>query len=195
MDFAYLESVAATLRCRGVTVEPGLSGLEISAAEVLFGFAFPQDLRELLKFMLPVGDQFPDWRDGSENILRERLGWPADGHCFDVEHNGLWLSSWGPKPENLQDAFAVARRAVAAAPALIPVYSHRYIPAEPVDSGNPVYSVHQTDIIYYGEDLASYLNHEFQVPLPVWAARRPRRIRFWADVIAWVEAQGDPSLQ
>jgi hypothetical protein len=60
MDFAYLESVAATLRCRGVTVEPGLSGLEISAAEVLFGFAFPQDLRELLKFMLPVGDQFPD---------------------------------------------------------------------------------------------------------------------------------------
>lgn len=195
MDSAYLESVAATLRERGVTVEAGLSSLEISATEARFGFVFPEDLRELLGFMLPVGNQFPDWRDGSEKILRERLGSPADGLCFDVEHNGFWLPSWGPRPEKLQDAFAVTRKAVAAAPALIPVYSHRYIPAEPVDSGNPVYSVYQTDIIYYGEDLASHLNQEFHVPLPVWAARRPRRIRFWSDLIAWVEAQGDPSLR
>ncbi len=190
-----MESVAATLRDRGVLLERGLSSQEISATEDRFGFVFPPDLKTLLQFALPVGEHFPNWRNGPEEKLRERLAWPSEGLCFDVEHNVFWLPSWGPKPEGLNDALSVARTAVAAAPVLIPVYSHRYIPAEPTSAGNPVYSVYQTDLIYYGEDLASYLTKEFRVPLPSWAARSPRQIRFWSDLIAWVDAQGDPSLQ
>jgi hypothetical protein len=52
----------------------------------------------------------------------------------------------------------------------------RYIPAEPNESRNPVFSVHQTDIIHYGNDLADYFQREFQVPLPDRAAREPRPI-------------------
>jgi hypothetical protein len=46
------------------------------------------------------------------------------------------------------------------APQLIPVYLHRYIPIinkEPT----PVFSIHDTDIAYYGENLESYLEIEF----------------------------------
>jgi hypothetical protein len=53
------------------------------------------------------------------------------------------------------------------------------MPDEPQGAGNPVFSVHQTDIIYYGFDLADYLRHEFNLP-----GREPwpsqiRTIRFW----------------
>ena len=45
--------------------------------------------------------------------------------------------------------------------------------------GNPVLSVYQTDIIYYGYDLEDYLRHEFDLP-----DRKPwpehfRSISFW----------------
>jgi hypothetical protein len=46
-------------------------------------------------------------------------------------------------------------------PRLVPVFSHRYLPAEPHLSGNPVLSVYQTDIIYYGSNLKRYIAHEF----------------------------------
>ncbi len=46
-------------------------------------------------------------------------------------------------------------------PKLIPIYSHRYIPSSLNEIGNPVYSVHQTDIIYYGKDLWDYFNIAF----------------------------------
>ena len=35
------------------------------------------------------------------------------------------------------------------------------MPSEPFTEGNPVFSVHQTDIIAYGVGLADYLTHEF----------------------------------
>ena len=39
------------------------------------------------------------------------------------------------------------------APKLIPVFSHRFLVAEPCRAGNPVISIHQSDIIVYGVDL------------------------------------------
>jgi hypothetical protein len=70
------------------------------------------------------------------------------------------------------------------APRLIPIFGHRYLPAEPEIAGNPVFSVYQTDIIYYGVDLRRYLSCEFG-GLDYALANRdePRRIRFWADLV------------
>ena len=48
--------------------------------------------------------------------------------------------------------------------------------------GNPVFSLHQTDIIYYGVDLRDYLIHEFfaREDVGVWPIPETvRRIRFW----------------
>jgi hypothetical protein len=117
--------------------------------------------------------------------LQLLLDAPFDGVWFDVEHNAFWSPEWGTKPEILDARREVVRLAVLDAPRLIPVFGHRYIPSHPCSAGNPVFSVHQTDIIYYGNDLADYFYHEFRVPLPSWAAQRPRHIQFWSDSTTW----------
>lgn len=45
-------------------------------------------------------------------------------------------------------------------PRLIPIYAHRFTPAAPSPSESPVFSVWQTDIIYYGANLLEYLTNE-----------------------------------
>ena len=77
------------------------------------------------------------------------------------------------------DALKIATAKIAEAPKLIPIHSHRYIPEEPHESGNPVFSVHQMDVIYYGFDLDDYLRHEFNLAgRKEWPAQ-VRPIRFW----------------
>jgi len=98
---------------------------------------------------------------------------------FDIEHNSFWLPEWGPRPKKLAEALRTAEELISAAPKLIPVYLHRMMPDEPQSPGNPVFSVHQTDIICYGFDLADYLRHEFNLPgRELWPAQI-RTIRFW----------------
>lgn len=183
MDAANWDDLVARLREREIAFDPGLSDAEVAAAEARFAFRFPPDLRALLQTALPRGPHFPDWRSGNETTLRDWFDLPRQGIVFDVEHNGFWLPEWGPRPATLAEAGAVVGRLVAAAPKLIPVYTHRMMPAEPHRPGNPVFSVHQTDIIVYGADLQSYLAREF---LPSgeadeeWTSSgEPRPIAFW----------------
>ena len=107
------------------------------------------------------------------------LDWPLQGCLFDVEHNGFWLPEWGKRPELLSDAFKIATEMIAEAPKLIPIYSHRFVSEEPHEVGNPVLSVHQMDIIYYGFDLDDYLRHEFNLPGRKEWPLQVRPIRFW----------------
>ena len=165
LPIEYLANMRDLLREKGgVTFEPGLSDHECEHIEHQFGFRFPPDLRSLLQFALPVSAGFYDWRHGPEEKLRERLAWPLDGICWDIEHNGFWVKAWGPKPMELEARFAIARERLAEAPRLIPVNGHRFIPDRPHEPGNPVFSVWQTDIIYYGFDLADYLARDLGVP-------------------------------
>ena len=186
MDQAYLDLFFDMLRQKGIAIERGLSDAEILAVEEKYHLHFPPDLKQLLQHALPVGSGFPDWRNGSEESIRFRLDGPLDGICFDIEYNRFWWPTWGPQPTQLADAFEVARKAIANVPTLIPVYGHRYIPSEPAISGNPVFSVVQTDIIYYGNDLPSYFKNDFGVPCPVWidSAKQPRRIPFWSEIVS-----------
>lgn len=160
-----------------------MSDAEVSAVEVAYGFRFPPDLRALLQHALPVGRGFPNWRSGPESDLKDRLAWPLEGLRFDVEHNAVWLSGWGARPAPLRDAIARLRRLVAEAPTLVPVYGHRFIPANPWAEGNPVLSVVQSDIIHFGNDLVDCFRRDFLVPPPGWAAKAPRKVRFWNEII------------
>lgn len=65
---------------------------------------------------------------------------------------------------------------------------HRYLPAEPCEAGNPVLSVHQTDIIVYGHDLRAYLRNEMtdsieQRDRAMASAPAHRPIRFWSEIV------------
>jgi len=183
MTFADAPKVLAA---SGVQFAPGLTDGEFLRIEQQFGCRFPPDLREFLAIGLPVSRGWVDWRNADEAAIRQRLDWPLEGICFDIEDNGFWLDGWGKKPTSLQEAFEVARLAVAAAPVLIPICSHRYIPASPPESGNPVFSVHQTDIIYYGADLMDYVQNEFSYYFGRAAyaiTKTPRQIGFWSQLV------------
>ena len=179
------------LRAAGVKLERGLNEAELSVAEERSGARFPPDLRELLRAAVPTGEQFPNWRDTAAPELGQALAWPFDGIAFDIEHNAFWWPTWGPRPHALSDAIDLARHRVAEAPTLIPVYGHRYLPAVPCDAGNPVLSVYQTDIIYYGSDLRAYIAHEFGPTGYAEAVTRvPRPVLFWSELI---QANGAPA--
>jgi hypothetical protein len=174
----------AWLRARGARLEAGLSEQDLLQVERVHGFRFPPDLRDLLSTVLPAGPRFPDWRHPESNELRQQLAWPFDGIAFDIEHDSFWWNEWGPRPSELPNALSVARAAVALAPRLIPIHGHRYLPAEPDLPGNPVFSVYQTDIIYYGSNLRRYLACEFgDLEWAEATSKTHRRIRFWTDLV------------
>jgi hypothetical protein len=167
-------------------IERGMTEEEFSRVERQFGFRFPPDLRTFLAAGLPVSRGWVDWRRIDEAAIRGRLDWPLEGICFDIEHNRFWLQEWGERPSKLEAAFDVARRAVRAAPVLIPICGHRYIPVEPCEEGNPIFSIYQTDIIYYGADLMDYLHNEFGYYFGRAAyaiTKTPRRVPFWARLV------------
>lgn len=151
----------AALKSVGVQFEPGLTAAEFKDIEAEYKITFPPDLREFLSIGQPISDRWINWRDKDSSSLTEILSWPYEGMCVDIEDNNFWLKEWGDRPSNLQSRYEIAKQAVASAPQLIPIYSHRYIPNRPDEAGNPVMSVHQTDIIYYGSNLAHYFENEF----------------------------------
>jgi hypothetical protein len=183
MDEAYIALVFEVLSAAGVDIDPGLQDEEIANVESSLSFQFPPDLRALLSAGLPVSKGFPNWRKGPQEELRWLLDGPADGIVFDVEANGYWRTEWRPRPADVEGATASAREQIAKAPTLVPIFGHRFIPAEPRGEGNPVFSLSQTDVVVYGNDLADYMAVEFLVPRPGWSRRTPKPIRFWSDLV------------
>ncbi|MNW25771.1 hypothetical protein D3C74_25220 [compost metagenome] len=181
-----VKKICNRLREHGVQLTEGLTQDEIQLIETTYQIDFPPDLKELLQHVLPSGDKFPNWRDFTKtNIhsLRTRLKWPLDGMLFDVEHNDFWHPSWGSKPDNIAAAKEICIHEYRSVPRLIPIYSHRYIPSTPAEAGNPVFSVYQTDIIYYGENLEEYLKLEFgDKPYNAIDFDRIKPITFWTEL-------------
>ena len=155
----------------------GYTRAELDAAQERFGLRFPPDLIELYLERRPVDGW--DWRF-DESDIRWALDRPLAGLLFDVEQNGLWWPEWGEKPADAGERADVVTGVVNAAPRLIPLIGHRYIPEEPHAAGNPVFSVKQSDVIYYGADLAEYFRNEHGGRDQVGATRR---IPFWSDLV------------
>jgi hypothetical protein len=182
------EEAARRLLARRPDVRPGLSDAELDRAEQRYGFEFADDHRAFLRVCLPLGGgRWPDWRNGDPADLRDKLGWPVEGVLFDVEHNAFWHRTWGERPASPAAAVEVARERLAAVPTMVPVYSHRYLPAGRGSSGHPVLSMYQTDIIYYGIDLVDYVYQEFSAGPgirrddPRWEPRAT--VPFWRDLV------------
>jgi hypothetical protein len=141
---------------------PGLSEVELAVAQEEAQAAFPPDLCELLTATLPSGPGFPDWRHQPRQEMSQWGEWLIDHFHFDVVNDGFWLPEWGEQPDDPNESRVVVAEQLADAPTLIPIYLHRAIPNEPLEQGNPVFSVWQaTDMIVYGVNLADYVRHEF----------------------------------
>jgi hypothetical protein len=156
---------------------------ELDAAQERFQLPFPPDLVDLFCDRRPLRGY--DWRVDHEDIIKV-LKWPLEGIIFDIENNSFWPGEWGARPTRKDERAEIATTVVAQAPKLIPLISHRFLPTEPFERGNPVFSIHQTDIIYYGANLLHYFGNEFGG----WSDLEPsayRRIRFWSDFTACSE--------
>lgn len=154
-----VEAALASLTRAGVRLETGLSRAEQKAIEARFGFTFAPDHAALLSACLPVGEGWPDWRGEPEDSLARRFDAPVEGALFDVSVNSFWPVSWGVKPEDPVTAAGAARRRLLLWPRMVPLHSHRYMAAGP--AGRVVFSIHQTDVIYYGSNLLDYFRREF----------------------------------
>ena len=155
----------------------GYTSEELEAAQERHGLRFPPDLVDLFLDRRPVDGW--DWRKDDEGI-RRALNHPLDGLLFDLEHNGLWWPEWGERPTSASERAETVTAIVGAAPRLIPLIAHRYIPVIPHKAGNPVFSVMQSDVIYYGANLAEYFANEFGGTNHI---SSPRRIPFWSEMV------------
>jgi hypothetical protein len=157
----------------------GLSEQEIVAIEQHYHTHFPPDYRLFLQMLhsvdrLRVGARYVDdktmipittpsfyhWQRDTQAI-QTAYAWLVEGLVFDVQQNDLWAQSWGAKPNTAEAQEVRMRELVNAASKLIPIFEHRYLLAEPCKTGNPVISIYQSDMIFYGTDLHNYFLTDF----------------------------------
>ena len=159
----------------------GYTQAELDRAQRRFGLVFPPDLVVLLRRKRPVEGH--DWTD--DRAIRRALDWPFNSLLADVEGGRLWWPEWGRLPSNARAREQVLRETVSRAPKLIPLIGHRYLPEQPHEAGNPVFSIVGDDAIYYGANLKDYFEREFGD----WRVRSwpwPNQIKyipFWSDLV------------
>ncbi len=174
------------LKLNRLSFDRGLTDEEFEQIEQTYSLRFPPDLREMLSHMVPIGTGCPKWRDLSKHgiaSMQQYLNEPLQGILFDIQHNQFWYPDWGERPEDNKAAQEIAIQHYANVPQLIPIYMHRYMPMEPCEAGNPVLSVHQTDVIAYGTHLDEYFQIEFnKKPYQSMDFASMKPIEFWLDL-------------
>lgn len=176
------------LKNKGIIFDKGLSLAEIAEIEKRFCITFPAELVQLYSIELPVSDGFYNWRNINEDNIRhinEVLNMPLQGLIFDLQSNNFWCDEFGKKPESIEDARNMLIEHYKRAPQMIPIYGHRYMPFLPNETNIPVFSIVQSDIIYYGIDLVSYLEIEFGFKQYIEIVQANiRYINFWSDILS-----------
>jgi hypothetical protein len=164
----------------------GYSQTELDNVQAKWGLRFPPDLAEMLLERRPLIDD-PlcfDWVTAEPEVIKERLAWPFGSYWKRVRDAGYWWPEWGEKPGPEGDPRAKLRGIFERAPKLISLLAHRYIPEEPQERGNPVFSVFGADIIHYGADLVDWMERE-----TIWWGRKPwppiKEIRFWGQAVRY----------
>ena len=177
------QRLSKVLTSVGIVFEDKLSASENRRIEELYGFRFPNSLKGFYREGVPYseGEEFPRWHDFSEeNVekIKARMNAPLAWLKRDIE-NGFWIEKWGERPEDTAELAERIKERLALSPVLIPIYSHRYMPAiSEIDA--PIISTVGRDTIYYGNSLEDYLKHEF---LGESSSAGEIKIPLWSDII------------
>jgi hypothetical protein len=171
----------------------GYSTAELEDVQATWGIRFPPDLIEVLRERRRLIDapDYLDWVTGDRNAIRKSLAWPFQGYWRSVRRHKIWWPEWGERPASLGDQREKLRLIFADAPKLIPLVGIRYIPDEPFEAGNPVFSVMASDIVHYGANLFHWLDLE-QGRLRGQSGPWPRvkEIRFWGQAVGYMDDEG-----
>ena len=173
------------LTSKGVVFDKGLSQAEIEKIEKRYNIHFPSELLELYTVALPISCGFYNWRDESkDNVrdIRDSLIRPIKD-LLEYPSDIDWSDNWGQEPDNEEEREKVILSKMQYAPQMIPIYGHRYI-AEGKEGENPIFSIHDSDIICYGKDLFTYLQTEFGIiEMPQIVVDQLTYIPFWSDFL------------
>jgi len=163
--------------------EQGAPEGQLECVESEIGHVLPSDLRWLVAHTYdPDGYLFPWVHDLSE--ISRFQNWVFEGIAWHIQESLDWLSAWGDRPDSAQDRLDIFTEQFELWPKLLSVLGHRAIPISPIESGNPVFSIMGTDIIYYGNSLANWIDIEFIAgPCPYNKLTRDgiRHIPIWSD--------------
>lgn len=162
-----MQKLIKKLKRAGVRFDPGMTAFQLDRAEAFFGFRFPRELREFLMLAVPVGEDFFDYRDCSEENRKRFVGFYERMEAsfrFDLENcRDLLLEFVGEKLGFMEDGPGFDDAVMAcwrASPKLVPFYAHRCF-FDGLDD-MPIVSFWQpVDTILYGSDLKRYLEAEF----------------------------------
>ena len=173
------------LKMRGVIFANGLTAEEVKNIESVYNVKFSEELRKFYMCELPVSEGFYDWRDLSKNNIekiKSVLATPALDFKRDI-NDIEWSDSWGEEPDEMEERNMIIMKRIEDASILIPLYKHRYISTQ-FDKGNPVFSIYDTDIIYYGENLIEYFHVEFKFKNhSAIDYAKIKGVNFWSDII------------
>jgi hypothetical protein len=172
----------AELRRYGIRLGPGLTDAEVASVEAEFDFTFLAVHRGLLQVALPWGsNHWMDWRNPDRDEVRSRMETPVERIVLEAELGEFWPRSWGLRPTDPEEAATTARAKMNDVPKLVPIYSHRSLPASPAPAESPVFSAYGSDVVYYGANLLDYVFREFDpysgivvntleyCPVPFWS--------------------------
>lgn len=158
------QDIISKLKTKGVVFDSGMSPKEINEIEKLYNIHFPCELKSFYSIGIPVSSGFYNWRNTNEEntqLIKNILKSPIKGLKSDLEAGDFWCEDWGGKPVVLEEAENRLLMYYNDAPKMIPIYSHRYMPYIPKVTEIPVFSIMQSDIVLYGENLISYFEVEF----------------------------------
>ena len=180
----YLPALAMQLlRDRGVLLDPGLTDEEVARVEERVGFNFGKEHRDFLQEAVPIGQYWPDWRNGSTEDLRGQIDWPLWGILPHAADGSFWPAAWGERPASKPERESAAREHLDKVPRLVPLYSHRYLTVDPIFAPSPVFSCHETDVITFADDLLDWAAQEFHMP-PRHESHDSTYVPFWSEISA-----------
>lgn len=179
------DDILNLLKKNEIIISDGLTPNEINQIRDIYNLEFPNSLKSFFLTALPISRGFYNWRDFSDcniSFIKEAINYPIKD-IYDRADEVYWCEDWGAEPSNKQEFIKRVRQKLQKAPRLIPIFSHRYIPAiNKIDP--PILSIQGVDVIYYGENLKNYFNIEFGDEKQEYINfEKVPHIPFWSELI------------
>lgn len=179
------DDLISRLQKKGVLFESGLTEIEIHQIENTYDIIFPNELKEFYKYALPVSAGFYNWRDFNIDNVKYIQGVikKFKENIIDCAMEIDWSNNWGKEPKNLEERMSQIKDMVNKAPTIIPIYIHRGMAAINIKN-NPVFSILDIDVIYYGNNILEYFQLEFDlIKYTNICFNNSTYIPFWSDLV------------
>lgn len=163
----------------------GLTNAALAELEGIVGHRLPFEIGMLLVIGQPDTPPWVRWDDDPAAVWASWNGGVVDALVEAVD-DGLWLPSWGSRPDTGTGRRELVADAVDTSP-LFPLWGRCAVPLATADGqstndNNPILTVSGARIAVAGMDLAAWMHNCFDVPLPMWPSEPTRHFALWSEL-------------